>query len=958
MALTNILKQTDQVLLADGSPAGGGSVFLYEPGTTTPITSYRDSGLVVPHSNPVKLSGAGRANIWINRDADMVIQDRNGTTILTADNINPDSLDASESGGLVPNGSFEVDSDSNNVPDGYTLASEAGASNSRDNTQSTSGSWSMRFTSTGSGGGSIITTDFFPVNDVDQLRVNVDLFSTVAGVRNIVRVEWFDVSQVAISNTDAYDSTANPTSWTTQNLFATPPVGARFAKLRLIGIDPSVALAGITYYDNLSVFYPAVVSGVFDNITIQNNQIITTNLNGSLELGPNGTGQVNVNNNTNVSLGNLGAFNVGTDDPSANGHMGISRSTIQAKTNGTTAGNMSINPFGGILTVTATGSEFRVASKTYLSEIGSVDLTNDDHPLNIGPYTSAGNHLAMDRTQIQAKANITTAGTLNLNRLGGDVEIGLNSTTRTTINSVLFADAELRADGNGDVDLTNTLNAVNVGATDPAAERHIAMDERRIQCKDDATTAAQLDLNALGGNVRIGNTSTTEYTLFRNLVRIAPNALVDLVDTANALNIGAGDPNTLPHIAFDANDIQSKATATTTDQLNIQRLGGLLNLGAQSGTGEVRIFRDGQRRVRFDTNVMYLQGDTNADPTTGTGWPDTAITLQSADSNDFATIGFIGGAGNYALKFRNLNYGGNVRLEGTDLLGTLQDIVVGDPDAGTQIYYNGVSRIATTVEGINVQGVVAQDAEYHFFAPFGFDGQIGILEASGGALLRVENGGNGSIIQTDAAGALQDVWIGLDRNGSVTLYRNGDAKARTTTDANGAFEVDSGSGFERVLTESDTAGKLYLANSTTDEDRTSTTTPTASANLDIPTFDETGYYEIEIFIRWQNVTSTTQGIRLTVAGSNPLGGSFFLGQYAGSNLPQTEATHEGFQIALNSQITLNKTTTLEQGLHIKGVMNCDNASLGVGITWAQNSSSANPTRILAGSWIKARKLPS
>lgn len=297
MALRNIIASRQQVLNTQGVPLVG-LVFLYEPGTTTFITSFRDSGLVTPHANPIRLSGSGRANIWISRDCDLRVTDRvngpllEGNLVLEELNANPDALGVSASGGLIPNGSFEIDADLDTVPDGWTLASEAGSTNAIDTAESTDGRQSFRFTSSGVGGGSLVTTEFFPVNDIDDLAVNFDLRSTVAAVRNIARIEWYDVSQVFISNSDVYDSTANPTSFTSQNLLATPPALARFAKFRLIGIDPSVALAGSTFFDRCAVFYPAVVSGVFDNITIQNNEIISTNTNGDINLTPNGTGRI------------------------------------------------------------------------------------------------------------------------------------------------------------------------------------------------------------------------------------------------------------------------------------------------------------------------------------------------------------------------------------------------------------------------------------------------------------------------------------------------------------------------------------------------------------------------------------------------------------------------------------------------------------------------------------------
>ena len=299
MALRQILSKRQQVTNARGEPLAAGQVYLYEPNTTTKIAVYSDSGLVTQVTNPVKLSGSGRAEIWVSRDCDVRIEDRNGNLIVEELNANPDSLGVDETGGLVPNGSFETDADADTVPDGWTLTNETGSTNAIDTSESTDGAQCFRFTGVGTGGGTLETTNFFPVNDIDDLRVAFDLRSTVATVRNIVRVRWFDVSEVFISNSDVYDSTSNPTSFTSNDLLASPPANARFAKLAIIGCDPSVAVAGSTYVDRVRVFYPAVVAGVFDNVTVQNNEIITTNTNGDLELKPNGTGQVIIQYNGN-----------------------------------------------------------------------------------------------------------------------------------------------------------------------------------------------------------------------------------------------------------------------------------------------------------------------------------------------------------------------------------------------------------------------------------------------------------------------------------------------------------------------------------------------------------------------------------------------------------------------------------------------------------------------------------
>lgn len=296
MPLRQLFTCLQPVVNGQGQPLPGAQVKLTVPGTQTPVTGYSDSGLVNALPAPIKASGTGRLEVWVAENVDVRVCDRHGNFICQQLSANPDALGASESGGLINNGSFETDTDSDGIPDDWDLTSETGSTNQLDNTDSTDGSNSFKFISTGNGGGNLVTDDFFPVNDVDNLQVNVDLKSSVTGVRNIIRLEWYDISKVLISNSDIYDSTANPLTWTSQNLSATPPAGARFGKLRLIGIDPSVAIAGSTWFDRCSVFYPAVVGGTFDNLTLTGNTIRADNTNGDVVLQPNGTGSAKTGN--------------------------------------------------------------------------------------------------------------------------------------------------------------------------------------------------------------------------------------------------------------------------------------------------------------------------------------------------------------------------------------------------------------------------------------------------------------------------------------------------------------------------------------------------------------------------------------------------------------------------------------------------------------------------------------
>lgn len=49
----------------NGYPLIGGSVYVYSVGTTTPVTTYQDSGLTTPNTFPIVLDSKGQASIWV-----------------------------------------------------------------------------------------------------------------------------------------------------------------------------------------------------------------------------------------------------------------------------------------------------------------------------------------------------------------------------------------------------------------------------------------------------------------------------------------------------------------------------------------------------------------------------------------------------------------------------------------------------------------------------------------------------------------------------------------------------------------------------------------------------------------------------------------------------------------------------------------------------------------------------
>jgi hypothetical protein len=158
----------------------------------------------------------------------------------------------------VVNPSFEDDTDSDGIPDGWTRTLFSGGTFLRDNTDQIHGLYSVKFTSPGgasNGGGYIENTDAFQCSPNRPIQVLWAMKSSAAGVSNRVELFWFksDLTASATPSTSLYSSTANPTSWTSFMNQATPPSDARFAKVRLTGCHTSSTTAGSTWFDNILV---------------------------------------------------------------------------------------------------------------------------------------------------------------------------------------------------------------------------------------------------------------------------------------------------------------------------------------------------------------------------------------------------------------------------------------------------------------------------------------------------------------------------------------------------------------------------------------------------------------------------------------------------------------------------------------------------------------------------------
>lgn len=237
-----------------GSIANGWKVYTYVAGTSTNKDTYTDYLEGTPNTNPVILDARGEATIYWSGTYKVIVKDADDVTIWTEDNYGGGE-DVIQPGNynLVKNGSFETDTLTRGEPDYWTIVDYTNGSHSLDATDQFHGLNSLKFTSTGSGGG-YATSDYFEVEEAKALNFDWNMKSTVANVRNVVDVLWYTAAKTLISTTNLYDDSAtNTTSWSAKYSQSTPPSTARYSQLRVYGCHSSDTTAGSTWYDNIEV---------------------------------------------------------------------------------------------------------------------------------------------------------------------------------------------------------------------------------------------------------------------------------------------------------------------------------------------------------------------------------------------------------------------------------------------------------------------------------------------------------------------------------------------------------------------------------------------------------------------------------------------------------------------------------------------------------------------------------
>lgn len=168
-----------------------------------------------------------------------------------------------------------------------------------------------------------------------------------------------------------------------------------------------------------------------------------------------------------------------------------------------------------------------------------------------------------------------------------------------------------------------------------------------------------------------------------NLV-ITDNATIDLVDTNIALNVGAVDPDTSVHLEIGIGvfgpGIQAKATDTTVDSLEINRLGGDVEIGSLNASvaGGVNLnFSNGavaSTVIEVTQSGFILEGITGSN--TILDWHTPGGNLVVRNVFNGANMQWDGFQNSLEFQFQSRNSGGTIR-----------QLLHMDPDTDIEIYH-------------------------------------------------------------------------------------------------------------------------------------------------------------------------------------------------------------------------------------------------------------------------------
>lgn len=245
-----------------GNPLSGGKLYtLIAGGSITDLkATFTDQEATTEHANPIILNSRGEPDtgggiFWASGLYKVVLKTSADVTVWTEDDFDAQVTDdAGPTVNLIPNGSFETDTDGDSNPDNWTLSDATLATIIRAVDQQKHGAASLKGISTGAGSGYATSAAFVAIDDRNDLEVSFEGRVSVNTLNMRVRVYWYDEDEVALGtpSTDAFSGTLTAAdTWYEKRVRVTPPAGARLCKTECYPVTN--AITGNAWIDNLIV---------------------------------------------------------------------------------------------------------------------------------------------------------------------------------------------------------------------------------------------------------------------------------------------------------------------------------------------------------------------------------------------------------------------------------------------------------------------------------------------------------------------------------------------------------------------------------------------------------------------------------------------------------------------------------------------------------------------------------